>query len=850
MASSFRSANGTAGVTSSSERIRREWQNFQVWLAGVQGEEEETRQKEFEELARATEWRIRTQGSHSDTITKIQTDFEKERKAMWNRLEGRVASRAKQEWDVRLHRADLKMEQWTDITLDENSAVAAVMWGVSEYDEDPIITESSDEADNDASSSSITPTPSMSSSRGPQLWTPPYVSRAAELPAPSGNAPQAPFHRQWNNTDKTPSGWGLASAQSNVEQGITMLAKTVAEGWLTQNTSSEQNSKPRTHVVAPKLPNHARVTTLLAPSHDGAEDESYDTDVSSFRILRHVSRLTIFLDTKEPPVYQKVPGFAQRKPRQTDTAQPKVSALAKAPQPRVHTQSNTSVKPNVHVAAPKVRTVELLPTSPDPAEADLELSVRKQIEGCLWPMYHEAKESFEKALNKAPVDEATRSRLAKEHGDIQRNIRRIAEEMYVVKQQQATMGQTERERQQKSRSKANIPIPAIYRGVHVGQSGGPESHIPNVTLPSPPQTPHSPTRYIGPILTDEQEEDLFDDVTLVIRKQQIIKFHEAAAESDIRLAEVLHEHKREKRDKREIRPMLMAHQREMEELQMAKEQERKEATEAERRRRRAAIAVRAQDREISEHHDANHKNTEQRPRSNSSQQKHKEDQTRWFEPSTGRSQTRAGHAVDASTGAAQQGQITNGTSKSRTQGLTTQRNRSNTVKPSGSNGLFSMDPVDHRGRANGTNGLHFGSGDPSRITPLTPTVLLPEIYSDGDDDDTSVTSSTDDDESSLESGPDVDHKRVRFTPSVLADNSTDSNDRGSFSNTLAQRTGAGSDTIGVYRAMPGGLGNGRGTAGRGVTTQMKMAGPGSEEGREEKSMQIWYPTGDVKGKGK
>src|ERR1700691_1000761 len=113
MTSPFRSTNRTLGATTSPEKIRREWQDFQTWLAEVRNEEEAKRLKEYEELRRTTEWRIKSQGSHSDTITTIQADLEKENYALRDRLEDRVASRAKQEWAARLRRADLKMEQWT-----------------------------------------------------------------------------------------------------------------------------------------------------------------------------------------------------------------------------------------------------------------------------------------------------------------------------------------------------------------------------------------------------------------------------------------------------------------------------------------------------------------------------------------------------------------------------------------------------------------------------------------------------------------------------------------------------------------------------------------------------------------
>jgi hypothetical protein len=506
---------------------------------------------------------------------------------------------------------------------------------------------------------------------------------------------------------------------------------------------------------------------------------------------------------------------------------PKATTLPKAPnETKVRTASNPQVPPNAYVAAPKMAPVDL---APDPVGSDSESVVRTQIEECLRPFYKEAQDSFQKMLGRAPVDEATRERLAKELSEIQGKIRRIANDMYLVKQQQAAMGTTEKEMQDRSRSKTNSDIPTVSQGMQGGQPNKAPSHTLNNTPPSPlspPLTPHSPIRYIGPILTDEEEEDLFDDVTLAIRRQKIIGFHEEAAVSDIIMAERLHLHKKEKRDKREVRPMLLRHQQDMEELQMAKEKERKEATDEERRRRRTVIAARLQDRELAEHNDPHHKHSKQQPGSNSSKQKPKE------------SQTRAEHAVDTQTNG--HGQTTNGTSEDRKPATGMQANRSRTIKPAGSHGLFSMDPVDRRGAANGTTGPQPGSSH-SRMTPLTPTVLLPDI---DDEDDVSVTSSTSaDDDESLVSTPD-DHKHVRFTPSVLADNSTDSYSR--FSDTPAFRPGfLDYDGIGAYHALPSGSGSAKSMAGRGMTKQMKIARLGLED-KEEKKMAFWYPTGEAK----
>src|SRR5882762_4715894 len=67
-------------------------------------------------------------------------------------------------------------------------------------------------------------------------------------------------------------------------------------------------------------------------------------------------------------------------------------------------------------------------------------ALRKQIEESLLPMFTEAKEAFMQKLGEAPVDEATRERLAQEHNDTLKNIHRIAADLY--------RDQIEQERQQ------------------------------------------------------------------------------------------------------------------------------------------------------------------------------------------------------------------------------------------------------------------------------------------------------------------------------------------------------------------------------------------------------------------
>ena len=283
----------------------------------MRNEEEKRRLNEYEELRQATERRIKTQGSRSETITTIQADFEKEKKALWDKMKDRVVSRGKQEWAARLQRADLTIEEWTDITVEENRAVAAVMWGENNEYEDPVAAESADETETVASSSTVTATPSKSS-RGPQQWTPPDIPRVAELPASNANKNRTSVDAQWNGGDKTPPARrSPVLTQSNIGGGDPTPAKAVVNEWLAQNRSAEQAPKPRPRVVAPKLPTYTRLVpagakrelygeriswaeddaTLLPTSHEVTEDEFYfdDTDVSPTRSRQRVWRLTMGL---------------------------------------------------------------------------------------------------------------------------------------------------------------------------------------------------------------------------------------------------------------------------------------------------------------------------------------------------------------------------------------------------------------------------------------------------------------------------------------------------------------------------------------------------------------------------
>lgn len=133
------------------------------------------------------------------------------------------------------------------------------------------------------------------------------------------------------------------------------------------------------------------------------------------------------------------------------------------------------------------------PPNPDAEPDDAwKLGLRKQIEESLLPMVKEAKEALQQKLGEAPVDQVTRDRLANEHSDTLKNIRRIADDLYrdqidqerqqlrwaqggtvergwsegIVKQQQAILEQIERQKAnkppQQSRPGSNVHANSIH----------------------------------------------------------------------------------------------------------------------------------------------------------------------------------------------------------------------------------------------------------------------------------------------------------------------------------------------------------------------------------------------------
>lgn len=280
-----------------SEKIRREWQDFQRWHATMKKEEEKKTQKLCDELSNKTKRRKQTQDSRNDPFSDIQKDEEKERRALQNQLEREVTSRARDEWHGRLSKAGLSIEQWTDVTIAENSALSSLLWGRNSDDSDDSSPNPDSSDTSSITSSDATPTPSLSS-RGPQLWTPPEFTRTADLPPPT-SAQTGPGQGHHSDGETTPTADTATSFWSRYNNTDTVTPPTPLSGTggrLRRNTVSATPTLQGA-VSGPGLEHAAHTSTivqkqesvrqswsddstLLAPSNDVSDAEADDTEVS------------------------------------------------------------------------------------------------------------------------------------------------------------------------------------------------------------------------------------------------------------------------------------------------------------------------------------------------------------------------------------------------------------------------------------------------------------------------------------------------------------------------------------------------------------------------------------------
>jgi len=104
-----------------------------------------------------------------------------------------------------------------------------------------------------------------------------------------------------------------------------------------------------------------------------------------------------------------------------------------APALQALTLNQLTIAPSYLMATVMAQSTDVPPTAPNPnAEPGEEwkVSLRKEIEQSLLPMLSEARQALEQKLEEAPVGAETRDRLAKEHSDTLKNIRRIAEDLF------------------------------------------------------------------------------------------------------------------------------------------------------------------------------------------------------------------------------------------------------------------------------------------------------------------------------------------------------------------------------------------------------------------------------------
>ena len=260
-------------TTMNSDKIRGEWLNFQMWNNAMKTQEETKLQREIQELTTVMERKLATQRWQSNTSMAINQDYEKQTASLRRKMEEQVSSKAREEWHARLERSGLSMEHWTDITSAENAAVAAIEWGAApkvrevEFDADESCGDTESILSSE-SSQSKTPTPSIASSRGPQLWTPPETS--AELP----KASQVPF----------PSSVQLDNPPPGLRATFTRPDATVPHG---PNVAFNGTSSP--HTSSPQMSSAVHLPTPRARNVNLKEDRNINT-----------THLTNIMDTHTP----------------------------------------------------------------------------------------------------------------------------------------------------------------------------------------------------------------------------------------------------------------------------------------------------------------------------------------------------------------------------------------------------------------------------------------------------------------------------------------------------------------------------------------------------------------------
>ncbi|KAF7979266.1 hypothetical protein HWV62_14566 [Athelia sp. TMB] len=439
-----------------SDKIRGEWLNFETWNNAMKAQEETKLQRDIQELTTVMERKLATQRWQSSTSMAINQDYEKQTASLRSKMEEQVSSKAREEWHARLERAGLSMEQWTDITSAENAAVAAIEWGAApkvrefEFDADESCGDTESILSSE-SSQSKTPTPSIASSRGPQLWTPPETS--AELP----RASQVPFPPSVQLDNPPP---GLRATFTRPDATVPHGPNIAFNGTSSPHTSSPQMSST-IHLPTPRVRNvnlkedrnvitthvanimdthtprssWADDATLPVPSQNTTDDESND-QAKKPKAPTH-QRVQIYKQWIPPPANEP-PRKAEPTPRSNNSVRP-----------RSRTMSSVTVQ-SIPMSRPIITSA--FDDSFEPPQLWKEARWN-QIEQEFQPMLIEARGLFQDQVRDAPRDSAE---WAKEHETSKMNIQGLAHDLY--------RDTIEQERQRLRRAREEVSaVPQVRR---------------------------------------------------------------------------------------------------------------------------------------------------------------------------------------------------------------------------------------------------------------------------------------------------------------------------------------------------------------------------------------------------
>lgn len=118
----------------SADKVRREWVQFETWVAVQRKEAAMTRESELQTAKQQMEVKKRglPRGFHSGLVK----EFEKTKRKAVRASERVLADRFLAEWEARLEKAGLNLEDWDPMTPAEQEAVGSVLGAPSDSEED------------------------------------------------------------------------------------------------------------------------------------------------------------------------------------------------------------------------------------------------------------------------------------------------------------------------------------------------------------------------------------------------------------------------------------------------------------------------------------------------------------------------------------------------------------------------------------------------------------------------------------------------------------------------------------------------------------------------------------------